>query len=138
MVHASNFSPGANALFALARAAGARFASYGNYETGLEERHHSRKKDAPSGTALRIAAEVREGSGGELDPVAVSSRVGATPDPLASGHAAERTRERPHDHARARNRDGFARGAVIAAERIQGRTGVHRFEDLIADQGDRP
>lgn len=134
MVYASNFSPGANVMFELARIAGARFASYGNYEAGLEERHHSRKKDAPSGTAIRIASEVREGSGGALDPQAASSRAGAEfglhtlffdseDDVVEISH-------------RARNRHGFARGAVIAAERIVGRTGVHRFEQLITEEGE--
>lgn len=130
MVFASNFSPGANLLFVLARAAAHGAAKFENYEAAIEERHHAQKKDAPSGTALRIASEVRRGSDGSLDPAIVASRVGAevglhqlffdSPDDVL---------EITH---RARNRDGFARGAVLAAERIQGMSGVHRFEDLIS------
>jgi len=128
-VYASNFSPGANVTFALARRAGELFARFPQYAAGLEERHHSQKKDAPSGTALKIASEVREGSEARLDPQIVASRVGAefglhtlffdSPDDLV---------EISH---RARGRDGFARGAVFAAERIRGRKGLMRFDELL-------
>jgi 4-hydroxy-tetrahydrodipicolinate reductase len=128
-VYASNFSPGANVLFALARRAGELFARFPQYATGMEERHHSQKKDAPSGTALKIAAEVKEGSGGKLDPVIAASRVGAefglhtlffdSPDDLV---------ELSH---RARGREGFARGAVYAAERLHGRKGLFRFDQFL-------
>ena len=135
MVYASNFSPGAIAFFELARAAAARFASFGNYEAGLEERHHSRKVDSPSGTALRIASEVRDGSGGALDPKPASSRVGSEFGlHTLFFDSADDLVEISH---RARNRDGFARGAVMAAERISGMSGVHRFEDLISQEGDK-
>ncbi len=67
-VYASNFSPGANVMFALARRAGELFARFPQYAAGMEERHHSQKKDAPSGTALTIAGEVKAGSGGSIDP----------------------------------------------------------------------
>src|SRR5204863_43129 len=68
---------GANVAFALARRAGELIARFPQYEAGVEERHHSQKKDAPSGTAIKIAAEVKEGSGGKLSPPIASSRVGA-------------------------------------------------------------
>ena len=128
-VYASNFSPGANAMFALARRAGELFARFPQYAAGMEERHHAQKKDAPSGTALRIASEVKGGSGGKLDPPIAASRVGAefglhtvffdSPDDLV---------EITH---RARGREGFARGAVFAAERIRGRKGLFRFDELL-------
>jgi len=128
-VYASNFSPGANAVFALARRAGELFARFPQYAAGMEERHHAQKKDAPSGTALRIAAEVKGGSGGKLDPPIASSRVGAefglhtlffdSPDDLV---------EISH---RARGREGFARGAVFAAELVRGRKGLFRFDELL-------
>lgn len=127
-VYASNFSPGANAMFALARRAGELFARFPQYAAGMEERHHSQKKDAPSGTALKIASEVREGSDGKLDPPIAASRVGAefglhtlffdSPDDLV---------EISH---RARGREGFARGAVFAAEKIRGRKGLVRFDEF--------
>lgn len=128
-VYASNFSPGANAMFALARRAGELFARFPQYAAGMEERHHAQKKDAPSGTALKIAAEVREGSGGKFDPPIAASRVGAefglhtlffdSPDDVV---------EISH---RARGREGFARGAVLAAELVRGRKGLLRFDELL-------
>jgi 4-hydroxy-tetrahydrodipicolinate reductase len=128
-VYASNFSPGANVTFALARRAGELFARFPQYAAAMEERHHAQKKDAPSGTALRIAAEVKSGSGGKLDPTIASSRAGAefglhtlffdSPDDLV---------EISH---RARGRDGFAHGAVLAAEKIRGRKGLVRFDELV-------
>ena len=128
-VYASNFSPGANVMFALARRAGELFARFPQYAVGMEERHHSQKKDAPSGTALKIASEVKDGSDGKLDPPIAASRVGAefglhtlffdsTDDLVEISH-------------RARGREGFARGAVFAAERIRGRKGLLRFDELV-------
>jgi 4-hydroxy-tetrahydrodipicolinate reductase len=128
VVYAANFSPGANVLFALARSAAAMFADL-QYAAGIEERHHAMKKDAPSGTALRLAEEVREGSGGALQPAIASSRAGSefglhtlffdSQDDLV---------ELSH---RARGRDGFARGALIAAERMGARKGLIPFDGLI-------
>ena len=128
-VYASNFSPGANVTFALARRAGELFARFPQYAAGMEERHHSQKKDAPSGTALRIAREVKSGSDGKLDPPVAASRVGSefglhtlffdSPDDLV---------ELSH---RARGREGFARGAVFAAERVRGRKGLITFDELV-------
>lgn len=128
-VYASNFSAGANAVFAMARRAGELLARFPQYAAGIEERHHLQKKDTPSGTALRIATEVREGSEGKLDPSITASRAGSefglhtlffdSPDDLI---------EISH---RARGRDGFARGAVIAAEMVRGRKGFFRFDELV-------
>ena len=128
-VYASNFSPGAQVTFALARKAGELFARFPQYAAGMEERHHAQKKDAPSGTALRIAREVKEGSGGKLDPQIVSSRVGnefglhtlffdSADDLIEISH-------------RARGREGFARGALMAAEMLRGRKGLIRFEEMV-------
>ena len=128
-VYASNFSPGANVMFALARRGGELFARFPQYAAGMEERHHSQKKDAPSGTALRIAKEVKDGSGGKLDPPIVASRVGSefglhtlffdsTDDLIEIAH-------------RARGREGFARGAVLAAGLIRGKRGLFRFDELV-------
>ena len=132
-VYASNFSPGANVVFGLAQRAGQLVARFPQYEAGLEERHHSQKKDAPSGTAIRIANGVKRGSDGKLDPPIVSSRVGSefglhtlffdSPDDLI---------ELSH---RARGREGFARGAVMAAALLRGRKGLFRFDELAFNEG---
>jgi len=128
-VYASNFSPGANVLFALARRAGELFARFPQYSAGMEERHHAQKKDAPSGTALRIAAEVAEGSEGAMQPPIASSRVGAEFGlHTLFFDSADDLIELSH---RARGRDGFARGAVTAAELIRGRKGMLPFDELL-------
>jgi 4-hydroxy-tetrahydrodipicolinate reductase len=128
-VYASNFSPGANVTFALARRAGELLARFPQYAAGMEERHHSQKKDAPSGTALRIASEVREGSGGKLDPAIAASRVGAEFGlHTLFFDSADDLIEISH---RARGRDGFAQGAVLAAELIRGKKGFFRFDELV-------
>lgn len=128
-VYASNFSPGANAMFALARRAGELFARFPQYAAGMEERHHSQKKDAPSGTALKIASEVKEGSEGKLDPPIAASRVGAEFGlHTLFFDSADDLVEISH---RARGREGFARGAVFAAERIRGRKGLITFAELL-------
>ena len=127
-VYASNFSPGANVMFALARRAGELFAKFPQYAAGMEERHHSQKKDAPSGTALKIASEVKDGSGGKLDPAIAASRVGAEFGlHTLFFDSADDLVEISH---RARGREGFARGAVFAAERVRGRKGLVRFDEL--------
>lgn len=130
-VYASNFSPGANVMFALARRAGELFARFPQYAAGMEERHHSQKKDAPSGTALKIASEVKEGSGGKLDPPIAASRVGAEFGlHTLFFDSADDLVELSH---RARGREGFARGAVFAAERVKGRKGMLRFDELFEE-----
>lgn len=128
-VYASNFSPGANVVLALARHAGELIARFPQYAAGIEERHHALKKDVPSGTALAIADAVRGGSAGGLMPPIAASRVGSefglhrlffdSPDDLI---------EITH---RARTRDGFARGAILAAEAVRGRRGLFRFDELL-------
>lgn len=128
-VYASNFSPGANVVFALARRAGELFRQFPQYAAGVEERHHAQKKDAPSGTAIRLARAVEEGSGGSLHLPIASSRVGkefglhtlffdSEDDLIELSH-------------RARGRNGFARGAIVAAELIRGKQGLYSFEELI-------
>ena len=130
MVAAANFSPGATIAFALAREAARLVALFGEYEAGIEERHHSKKKDSPSGTALRFAKEVRDGSVGKLDPQIAASRAGTEVGlHTIFFDSADDLIEISH---RARSREGFARGAVVAAERIVGRTGVWQFEKLVA------
>lgn len=131
IVHASNFSAGANVLFTLARQAARLFARFDDFEAGIEERHHSGKKDSPSGTASRLADIVIEASEDKLHPTIASSRVGReyglhtlffdSPDDLV---------EISH---RARSREGFARGAVFAAELMaRHEKGFYSFEDLLS------
>jgi len=133
VVYAANFSVGANVLFALARNAAQLLADFPEFEVGIEERHHSLKKDAPSGTASSIADIVSVASDKKLAPSIASSRVGKefglhtiffdSPDDLL---------EISH---RARSREGFARGAVLAAEMLSTQPkGFYTFESLLSLQ----
>ncbi len=118
-----------NVTLALARRAGELFSRFPQYAAGIEERHHSQKKDSPSGTALRIANEVKSGSGGKLDPSIVASRVGSEFGlHTLFFDSADDLIEISH---RARGREGFARGAVLAAELVRGRKGLMRFDELV-------
>lgn len=134
VVHSPNFSPGAIIMFRLAREAAGLFARLPEYGAGIEERHHVLKKDMPSGTALRIAAEVTQGSGGAFKPVAAVSRVGAEPGLHTLFF------DSPNDLVeishRARGRRGFAKGALLAAEKIRGKVGFFSFEALFFSKGD--
>ncbi|HJT18299.1 MAG TPA: dihydrodipicolinate reductase C-terminal domain-containing protein, partial [Thermoanaerobaculia bacterium] len=85
--------------------------------------HHSQKKDAPSGTAIRIANETK------MNPPIASSRVGSEFGlHTLFFDSADDLIEISH---RARGRDGFARGAVLAAEKIRGRKGMMAFDELV-------
>jgi 4-hydroxy-tetrahydrodipicolinate reductase len=128
VVYAANFSPGANVLFALARQAASMLSRF-DYDCGIEERHHRMKKDKPSGTAIRVARAIEEGSNGKWTPEAVSSRVGAEFGlHTAFFDSDDDLIEISH---RARGREGFARGAVLAAEMLHGRHGFFSFEELL-------
>jgi 4-hydroxy-tetrahydrodipicolinate reductase len=128
LVHAANFSVGVRHFFELAKVAAALYPPAG-YAPFLVEEHHAEKRDAPSGTARKIARIVEEGSG-EKPPVS-SVRAGTIPG------THRLVFESPEDEVelvhRARGRAGFAKGAVWAAERIAGRRGVFEFGELLSE-----
>lgn len=128
LVHAANFSVGVRHFLELARLAATLYPAAG-YAPFLVEEHHAGKRDAPSGTARRIAAIVEAESG--VAPAVASIRAGTIPGTHRLGF------ESPEDEVelvhRARGRAGFARGAVWAAERVAGRRGVFEFGDLLRE-----
>ena len=128
LVHAANFSIGVRHFFELA-ALGSRLYGAAGYAAYLVEEHHAEKRDAPSGTAREIAAIFEREAGSRL-PV-TSVRAGTVPG------THRLVFESPEDEVeiihRARGRAGFARGAVWAAERIAGRTGVYEFGELVKE-----
>jgi 4-hydroxy-tetrahydrodipicolinate reductase len=128
LVFSSNFSIGMNLFFRIAREASAMFARYDQYDPFLVEAHHKFKKDAPSGTALVIAKLMRE-SYGERAPEAVAIRAGHIPGAHEVGFDSEAdTITLTHT---ARSREGFAAGAVLAAELIANKQGVYEFSELL-------
>ena len=128
LVHGANFSVGVRHFFELARLAASLYPAAG-YAAFLVEEHHAEKKDAPSGTARKIARIVEEESG-QAPPVA-SVRAGTIPG------THRLVFESPEDDVelvhRARGRAGFAKGAVWAAERVAGRQGVFEFGELLSE-----
>jgi 4-hydroxy-tetrahydrodipicolinate reductase len=128
LVYSSNFSIGMNLFFRIAREAAALFARHPQYDPFLVEAHHKFKKDAPSGTALVIAKLMRE-SYGERAPEAVAIRAGHIPGTHEVGFDSEAdTITLTHT---ARNREGFAAGATLAAEKLFGKQGVYEFSELL-------
>ncbi len=128
LVWASNFSVGMNLFFKTIKYAAELFARFAEYDPFIVEQHHKFKLDAPSGTAFVIERQMRE-SYGERTPHSVSIRAGHAPGMHEVGFDSEA------DHLSfshtARSRQGFAVGAIIAAEMIVGRKGCYEFPELL-------
>ncbi len=122
-----NFSPGIHALGVLLRAAASLLK---DYEVSISETHHSRKKDAPSGTALRLARVIMDARGG-AEPAIVSQRVGDVVGDHTVTFAGPCERlELTH---RAQSRDVFAQGALSAALCVCGKKpGLYDMPDLFS------
>lgn len=129
LVHGANFSVGVNLFYRVAARAAELFAAVEGYDPFIEEAHHSRKRDAPSGTALRLREIVTEHTGGTRREVPVAStRAGHIPGTHRVGFdSAADTVTLTHT---ARSREGFAAGAVLAARWIRGRRGVYEFAQM--------
>lgn len=112
-LHSANYSLGIAAVRRASALVSRMLAPFPGYEPGLVERHHSAKKDAPSGTAKLLAGEVAAARGGAPVPI-VSLRHGGQP----GEHAVifEGPDEALEIIHRARSRALFAAGAVAAAE----------------------
>lgn len=126
-LHGANFSVGVQVFYKLAAAAAGLLANETSYEAWLYEIHHSKKKDAPSGTALQIR-RVMEGAGWSRGIDVASNRAGAIPGTHQVGFDSEAdTITLQHT---ARNRAGFAQGALRAARWMIGRRGFYEFSDV--------
>ena len=145
MVHAANFSLGINLFFRLARVAAKMADTLDEYDVHIRETHHRHKIDHPSGTAVTLADILIEELArkeswsaalpdGEPQPQVLyvaSERVGET----AGSHllGLEGPDDRIELRHEARTRAGFARGAIAAAEWIQGKSGVFTLDDMLAE-----
>jgi len=140
----ANFSKAVNLLFKLAGEAARALGQDADIE--IVERHHHFKKDAPSGTALKIADVVAKAIGSSQFVHGRSGQTGERPRGEIGLHAL-RTGDNPGEHTvvfglmgeclelshRALNRDGFARGAIDAAKFLAGKPpGLYTMEDLLA------
>jgi 4-hydroxy-tetrahydrodipicolinate reductase len=128
VVAAPNFALGVNLFAALAARAAELMAPHGEFGAWIHEAHHAAKRDAPSGTALLLASALRDA--GYTAPVDVSStRAGSIPGTHTIGFdAAGETITLTHT---ARDRSGFARGALEAARWVHGRTGWFTMRDVL-------
>ncbi|WP_310378930.1 4-hydroxy-tetrahydrodipicolinate reductase [Flavobacterium sp.] len=137
-ISSSNFSLGVNLFFELNEYLAKMMSKFDSYKVNMEEIHHTQKLDAPSGTAISLAKSVIENS-------EYTSWTLENPSEKEIHIEAIRTENVPGTHTvtynsavdtieikhTAHNRDGFALGAVIAAEWIVGKQGVFTMKDVL-------
>ncbi len=137
-IYASNFSLGVNVFFELNSYLAKMMSALDQYKVSMEEIHHTQKLDAPSGTAITLAEGIIENTayqnwnmeniGEDIVPIK-SKREGTVPGTHTIAYNSKvDSIEIKHT---AHNREGFALGAVIAAEWIQGKTGVFSMKDVL-------
>ena len=127
LVYGANFSVGMNIFYRIVQTASDCFAKIDQYAPFIQEAHHSRKRDAPSGTALRLSELMKERYQRDI-PIA-STRAGYIPGSHRVGFDSEADQVLL-THA-ARSRQGFASGALLAAHWIVGQKGVFEFGEVI-------
>jgi 4-hydroxy-tetrahydrodipicolinate reductase len=127
LVYGSNFSIGVNLMFRIAAHSAGLFSRFPSFDPFIEEAHHKFKKDAPSGTAIFLKRIV-DGEYERETPTS-STRAGYMPGShLVGFDSPAETLIITHT---ARNREGFADGALIAAKWIIGKKGVFEFSEII-------
>jgi len=139
-LYASNFSIGVNIFFELNKKLASLMAAHPDYTVTMREIHHTQKKDAPSGTAITLAEQILKEipslqhwvnrpaqETGEL--AILSERLDPAPGTHeVKYHSAIDDIEIIHT---AHSREGFAGGAVLAAEFIQGKKGIFSMKDVL-------
>ena len=128
-VFGANFSIGVNLFYKIADYAAELFSKFDGYEAFIEEQHHSRKVDAPSGTALKLNAIVAEHI--KKDFSVSSTRAGNIPGTHRVGFDGFADQILLEHFAR--SREGFASGAILAAEWIVGQNGFWEFTEVMND-----
>jgi 4-hydroxy-tetrahydrodipicolinate reductase len=123
-LYGSNFSIGVNLFFEIVATAGAAL-KY-DYSGQIFERHHAEKKDAPSGTAVTIQQIVGQSGGQELEIVSFREGDVAGMHELVFNSAGDRI-YLCHD---AKSRQGYAEGAVRAAEWLAAKKGFYEFRNV--------
>lgn len=138
-IYASNFSLGVNLFFELNKKLASMINAVDGYETSLEEIHHTKKLDAPSGTAITLAEGIIENS--DKTKWELESKSDDKTIPIT----AKRIPDVPGTHSvfynsevdtieikhTAHNRKGFALGAVVAAEWLVNKKGVYTMKDVL-------
>lgn len=137
-IYASNYSLGVNIFFEMNAYLAKMMQHLDQYKIRLEEIHHTQKLDAPSGTAITLAEGILANSKykkwsldiGRKDEIVITSK---RIDDVPGTHLVEYDSkvDRIEIKHTAHNREGFALGAVIAAEWIIGKTGVFTMRDVL-------
>ncbi|MEN2400462.1 4-hydroxy-tetrahydrodipicolinate reductase [Flavobacterium sp. MC2016-06] len=137
-ISSSNFSLGVNIFFGLNEYLAKIMAPFDTYNVTMEEIHHTQKLDAPSGTAISLAKGVIENSNyanWTMDEAKVNEihieakRIGDVPGThTVNYNSIVDSIEIKHT---AHNREGFALGAVIAAEWLAGKQGIYSMKDVL-------
>lgn len=137
-LYASNFSLGVNIFFELNKTLSKLMNNLPEYDISMEEIHHTQKLDAPSGTAITLAEDVIENSKYEKWSLEdeqskhlhiSSKRINNVPGTHTVTYTS--TVDTIEINHTAHNRQGFALGAVIAAEWIKGKNGVFTMKDVL-------
>ncbi len=138
-ISSSNFSLGVNLFFELNEQLAKIMSKFDNYKVEMEEIHHTQKLDAPSGTAISLAKGVIENSpytnwtleDPKSNEIYIDAkRIGTVPGThTVSYNSGIDSIEIKHT---AHNREGFALGAVIAAEWIVGKKGIFSMKDVLS------
>jgi len=130
LVYGANFSVGMNLFFEIVSSAAELIGKVPQYDPFLFEEHHRAKKDAPSGTALNLLDLLRPHLNNS-EPSVACIRAGSIPGTHVIGF------DSPADtillEHRARNRQGFAEGAVMAARWIVGKKGMYDFRQVFRE-----
>jgi len=139
-LHSTNFSIGVNLLFRLNSELAGRMKNYNDYKASIEEIHHTKKLDAPSGTAITLAEGIMQRhdgyNGWTLEPEINESKVpirAIREGTIPGTHTIKWDSEIDSISLRheAKNRKGLALGAVVAAEFIHKRKGVFTMGDVL-------
>lgn len=128
-LYGSNFSIGINLFIKALEKASEIFGLYPEYDIGGWEAHHKHKVDSPSGTAKNIVNTLEQGTNRQPGTITMSSiRCGSLP----GSHTV--LFDSPYDTItfthEARSREGFAQGALKAAEWLKGKKGFYTFNDI--------
>lgn len=137
-IYASNFSLGVNLFFELNKKLAEMMKNFPEYRVTIEETHHTQKLDAPSGTAISLAEQIIQNGnkkGWQLDKAA-ENEIPITAKRIENVPG---THEISYDSAVdsikiehvAHSRDGFALGAIIAAEWLQDKKGIFSMKDVL-------
>ncbi|PYO99301.1 MAG: dihydrodipicolinate reductase [Gemmatimonadetes bacterium] len=134
LVYGANFSIGVNLFYRIVTSAAELFRGVAAYDPFIEEAHHARKRDAPSGTALALQTILSRALGrkeqGTSVPIA-STRAGQIPGTHRVGF--DSAADQILLTHTARSRAGLSAGALLAAHWIVGRRGMYAFADVLDD-----